>query len=350
VTQPAEFDVPADFIRTACQSLMDFQHQRPQHRLPTLKASLHQAAAQLLQPGESMDFLAFCRAFLSNPRTDTVVTAPANTGKIGLVAQFFQEDGQWRAVLNGLYPGGGKLFARWLHLFPDYVRERVGDWLNVGDPIAFPWQGWSNVNFQPVKTKKGLQVPGGRQGSAASISLGAIKVRQDAGGPVLARDGQILNMTDLGLEAPSTRPPVMQILWSLGVPYVSVDTFWPEGRVRQPMSDHWHYLPRVEQGVWVLARAAWEMDGDLASRLSALPEVDFYLEASAAMDKAAVPKRFFARIKGQKPQYVDREDALSMQSFRKMLQANDQNCLLEELLPNWQPGQQVHEIILEISG
>jgi hypothetical protein len=349
VTQPATGDIPGTFAKQACAELSERISAEPFLRLPPLKSAVWAFARQQMQPGGQMNFLDFANEFLSHPpAVETGERYPNRPGKIGIVAQMFQENGVWRAVLNGLYPGGGKMYARWLHLFPEYVRDRVGDWLRADGAIAFPWQGWSNVNFQPLKTAVSVRVPENRIAGGKSVLLGDLSVRLDENGPVLTDGENILHMTDLGLEGPQTRPPVMQVLWQLGVPYVSIEVLWPDGRTRERVGDHWWHYPRIISGVWVLVRDGWEMDQSLVEHLVSLPEDDFFLKVRAEMTTIGLPARFFVRIQGQKPQYTDRDDALSMQLFQKMLAQAEGSCFLEELLPVQKDEGRTMEFIVEM--
>jgi hypothetical protein len=64
----------------------------------------------------------------------------ANPIKTGALLQVFQENGQQKAVLNALYPGGGKLLSRWLHLFDAQYSRVVAQWNAEPHLAAFPWQ------------------------------------------------------------------------------------------------------------------------------------------------------------------------------------------------------------------
>ena len=89
------------------------------HRMSAFRSKLYQFARDYLKEGEAIDFLTFSQRFLEawNQLGTEQLDAPSYSGKMGALLQVFEENGNYKAVVNALYPGGGKLFARWLPLF-----------------------------------------------------------------------------------------------------------------------------------------------------------------------------------------------------------------------------------------
>ncbi|MFN0015500.1 MAG: lantibiotic dehydratase [Saprospiraceae bacterium] len=261
----------------------------------------------------------------------------AGLPQAGVLFQFFQQNGQWQAVVNAMYPSGGKMFARWQHLFP----HAVSTWLyKPNGAIPFPWQGYFNANYQPATADSVLAVPGGRvraKSNGREYLLGNVEVvrKQD---DLLLYDrvtGQSLTLTDLGLEAPETRPPAVYLLWLLGVPFVSVEHLLPEGGVWEELiSGVWHRLRQYKDNV-VVARAAWVVEQACWAEwlVGDEPDAIFFQKMRAVLSNHGVPRHLMANLAGQQSRHFDRGSPLSILLFRKMLRQGIGNLFLTEFLP-----------------
>jgi hypothetical protein len=260
-----------------------------------------------------------------------------------------------------MYPGGGKLFARWLPLFSATLTEQLEFWHNSVQTMVldFPWQGWSNANFQPTFSKISLAVPDGRvrhSPGGQALFLSDLAIRLDGRGfPQLFEKQQkrAILFTDLGLEAPETRPPVMQILWHLGVPIVSSGALLPDGFKWEKQGLEILHRPRVEYKSLVLARAAWVLPSSVWEKI--FSEEKLQAEriglGVAAIKALGIPARFFGQFteNREKPQFFDLESPISALLFEKTLRAGVGNLLLTELLPmpeQWL-GDRAWEFVLE---
>ena len=352
-------------------------------RLPTAYPEARAAWLGFVQentaPGKPVGFLELCRAYLkktryaaptrpatSSTRPTTSSTRPTTSSrrasgspqKIGALIQPFCENGRWYAVVNSLYPGGGKLFARWLPLFSSEVTDAVQDWFQSGPQpnavVQFPWQGYFNANNQPQLAADVLFVPGGRTRPAAlptrpttssrrtsaggdACLLGNLELIRENDAPQL-RDGATgrpVELVDLGLEASETRPPVMQLLWQLGVPYVSLAQLLP-GDAWQPLKNRQALYRRryVFRGL-VLARAAWLVEETVWKLWleSTNTELDFFKKTRSILAQLNVPRHFFGHLGPAKPQYFDGDSPLFMQLFRKNLEQGGGVLILTEMLP-----------------
>lgn len=336
-------------------------HNSGEQPLPPFRARLHHFASETLQPGQVLDFQVFCQLFLAAPTVETTVYAPLRPGKIGALLQVYQDSGAPQAVVNALFPGGGKLFARWSHLFTTALPEALAVW-NGPEMVPFPWQGWSNANFQSFGSRQALSVPDGRVGKATpdnTLLLSDLGVRLGAYGPELVdkKSLKTVLLTDLGLEAPESRPPAIQVLWHLGVPYVS-SVVLP----REPWKMAENGLKTRKRTTFkslVLARAAWEWPLESLKRklkTSHQPWQRFWTLKKSLRD-AGVPRFFFARLQEQrqKPQFFDYNSPVSMLLLEKMLTAGSEGYLLiEEMLPTpdqWvlgASGNYVGEFVVEL--
>lgn len=332
-------ELPETTVQSLVNQLSDCWKSREKHKLPPFRARLLSFANASLQQGQVIDFQLFCQSFFAWNGPVTAQYADTYAGKLGAMIQIFNEDGANKAVVNAMFPGGGKLFSRWLHLFPTAFSEALREW-NQNCGIPFPWQGWSNANFQPATDSGALAAPGGRVGGApknAGILLADIAVKFTGQGLTLIdkKSGNALIFNDMGLESPDSKPPVIQVLWHLGVPHVSSISLLPEENRRQETSMGGlvvQHCPRLEYESLVLARASWTIPV-VPHKMS---HADHFFQHNGLLRQLGVPRFFFARqAEGRhKPQFFDRDSPVSMLLFEKMLdKCGDAGLYIEEMLP-----------------
>ncbi|MEI6409574.1 MAG: lantibiotic dehydratase [Bacteroidota bacterium] len=342
VEQSVDCALPPTIMQDLVVAISKLWHQKSTHPLPRFKSQLSLFAQQTLHEHDTMDFMAFSRAFLAaKPQLDLLeikpVHAPGYKGKIGALVQIFKEGDTYKAVLNALFPGGGKLFARWIHLFPAQAREQLEGWMTEQSPevIPFPWHDWSNANFQPFQHTNGLAVPDGRLKAQQEFQLGDLQVVRTAEGPRLKRPDTeaLVWLTDLGLEAPTQKMPVLQVLWQLGVPHVSVFSLHPEEQAWQPRGYACRYRARVETGMLVLLRASWVFEPAAFERFLTLSDALFFREIQDLFQSLDIPERFFVQYASEKPQYFDYCNPLSMKQLQLILRQNAKTLVITEMLP-----------------
>ncbi len=327
-----------------------------EHVITGMRAQLQVFGKKCLSVGTQMPFLDFCKAFMQDPSaqdaTENPVYIPAYSGKIGMMLQPFLENGQWRAVINGLYPGGGKMYARWLHLFSNTLREQLEPWMDAIDAYPFPWHDWNNANFQPLTSTRALRTPDARRNTANGLDLNALWVRHAEHGEIVLWDDQQnkrVHLIDLGLEAPSVKPPVFQLLWHLGTPYVSVAALLPKEAAWVQLQPACFYRPRIEAGPLVLFRASWRLDAAWCAQFSELKNADFFFAFPKACKSLNIPSQFFARINQEKPQYFDQNNPISMLQLEKWMRQHPASLWITEMLPlPAQAGKSATELVLEI--
>lgn len=310
-----------------------WQH-RPSPEAPPERRAFLAFARARLDEGHSGHFMALAEAFLrvaAKSAPESIPEAhPPKPQRIGALFQTFEEDGQRCAVLNALYPGGGKLFARWLHLFPPVLTEALQTWLNAhadeAAVVAFPWQGYSNANLQPPLTRHALAVPNGRTQplpGGQTFWLGHLALGFEHSEIYLydVPSGQRISLTDIGLEAAELRPPVLRLLWQAGVPYASRHALLPE-RSAQTLESGVQHWPRYRQGRWVLDRARWRIEPDLwetwapakASRSSE------FRHLRACLRRLRIPRHFTVVWgKNEEPMFFDADSPLSLQLLARKL-------------------------------
>ncbi|MBX2889953.1 MAG: lantibiotic dehydratase [Saprospiraceae bacterium] len=353
VTQSVESNVPLEVMETLAKDLTTYWQANKASVLSPFRARLVAFAQRNMADGQCVGFLDFCeRFFASNTATSenrAERCAQDFVGKMGALLQVFRNDsGDFSAVVNALFAGGGKMFARWLHLFPAEATSQLQHW-NVGGAkgagfdeevltVAFPWQGWSNANFQPALFHNALAVPDGRTNpirDGRMVLLGNLEVRWEAGCLQLIdrESNKPIVFSDLGLEAPETRPPAMQVLWHLGMPQISLERLlahrrWAEGGAG------WRVAERVAHGSLFVARKMWNIEDVLLERWRfEQRESRFFRLVRKELSDMEVPQRFFGRLSHGKPQYFDVNSPLSMQLFAKMLRNQRGSLLVTEMLP-----------------
>ena len=349
--------LPPDVIQQLMGQLADCWRQSGPPSAASFRSALQAYAASELAIGETQPFLDFCQKFLARKadwEKQPPAVIPPFPGKIGALMQVFKtEEGSYSAVINGLFPGGGKLMVRWLHLFPTELRERLQDWFPTG-AMAFPWQGWSNVNFQPALAVTSLSVPDGRVGGldGAARLLGNLEVKRTAEGPVLMDrlSGRRIWFTDLGLESPATRPPAMQVLWHLGLPMVSLENLWPAQPAWENQGAGWSYLPREVFQALVLRRATWRIGAE--TWRTWLPVKGTPAERMLHLRQALqdmLPTQFFVRFHGHKPQYMNLDSPVCLLLLEKMLRSGQGDLWCVEMLPEVEQGnlERVGELVVE---
>jgi hypothetical protein len=324
------------------------------------QAHVFSKAAALLQNGDSMPFPDFARAVLEMPHgTPGIVQPLPYQGPIGALLQVFQEEnGEYKAVVNGLFAGGGKMFARWLHLTSGDALEQLRmRWMQLQDQdkqtiwCQFPFQSWSNANFQPSLAQFSLAVPGGRFANMPdSIRIADLQVCRENDFIFLKspQSGKMVRTLELGLESIHEKTPIMQILWWLTHPYVSLRQCL-EGLQKQRIGEGVIYMPRVERENLVLRRAEWEVEARVfKSWLRNSPEETFN-SIHTAFNALQISSHFFAATDGERPQYFCRNIPVSMLLLEKMLHNTaSTRLIITEMLPDpEQAGDYVTEIVME---
>lgn len=343
VEYPVQGNVPLEVVEQVADQIASCLKNATTYEISGLRAQIMHFGAKILPLGESVPFLDFCKLFLTDQtpnKSNLRVEMPLPAGKIGALLQFYTTDsGEYRAVLNGLFPGGGKMMARWQHLFPTDLKEQMQKWWPE-EVLAFAWQDWSNANFQPVLSRESVQVPGGRVGGHtpdAGIRLSDVWVHQTKHGLEL-RDpssGRRVVFSDLGLEQSASRPPVIQILWQLGVPYISASILTGK-EDWTTLESGIFFKKRLEYQSIIINRAAW-MLGEKAWRKYWFEEVwsdeKQFLLLRETLAGWGVPRRFFASINEETSRYFDQDSPLLMQSFWHMLSGSTGSLYLSEMLP-----------------
>lgn len=257
-----------------------------------------------------------------------------HTGPIGCLLQPFRdENGQIKAVLNAIYPAGGKIFARWLHLFPAEKTEQLRQFLKEYPQLhEFSWYNRFNANLHPVLVPAQIRIPGGANVSG-SLPAGALRVALNTDQQVvlLGPDGTEIRFSDPGLEELSSRPAFIQALLLAGYPRIGKELL-PTG-TWEIVGEDIGYRPRVESGAVVIHRAAWRLEPIFWSDLLRLSGGLFFREVRQRFREKGLPYFFFIKENKEKSLYISLNSPISVLLLEKMVRSKAV-LWLEEVLPN----------------
>ncbi len=148
-------------------------------------------------------------------------------------------------------------------------------------------------------------------------------------------------------------PPVMQVLWHLGVPMVSSEYLLPLNGVGWRQFGEIRQRQRVEFQSLVLTRAAWELPQEVWVKLfqEGKSQAARIGSGTIALEEWGIPRRFFGQFtaRREKPQFFDMDSPISMLLLEKNIRGGTGNLLLTEMLPmpeHWL-GERAMEFVVE---
>lgn len=336
VSIPVQAKMSDDAWTTIVSDIDRILHDAAPYRLGGLYARLFHFANREMHPDKPIPFFDFCKRFLqaASQQSDAEVIVNQSNTCLGALVQPFQTgDGKYKAVLNALYPGGGKMMARWLHLFPSDVSAALQAWWPE-EIMVFPWQDWANSNFQPPLGKKTIAVPAGRVGKGMKqIDLNKVSVQRTKNELFLvdSSNGKRIVFSDLGLETPADKPPAMRILWHLGRPHISAGFLHAQNEWEQ-IDAQVKFRKRTERHSIVVARATWLVEKE-GWQLAQSTDLDICFQLRQKLSLWKVPRYFFASTQHEKPRFFDACSPLLLLEFASMIRHLEGAIRLTEMLP-----------------
>lgn len=268
-------------------------------------------------------------------------------------------DGELRlAVRRGFYVAGfGKMFSRFLYLFPESFAEEVRE-NNLGltgetlaelcDDASF------NANLHPpllpAEIGSALGESRGRGIEILPADLVVVRDPRDAGSLALrhARTGHTVLPVDTGFMNPDARPPLFRLLSSF-TPGPSFSMLLPEMRAAEPQeSPAVTVRPRITcNGRIVLWRRSWQVPGPVYPRPGEREsEADYFARLARWRRRHGIPDEIYvtfeatgspaepADLEARKPQHIDFRSPLLAGLFGHGAPEHDKFlAILEERLP-----------------
>lgn len=329
---------------------------------------------QLLQQVQITQANAMPYTVCINAVSANTSNSTATAGSMAMFTQLFQENNQYKGVINHFLPGMGKVAGRFLYLFDEQVTQAFNEWnnrLHAGaTPVELSDCSGFNANIHPPLLPYELHIPGSQHNFPANRQL-AVKdlvIQYDAAGDSLYLYHQILNTRvfafDCSLESFYRRSHFYQLLAHFNFENrVSVKQF-------NKSVDKWItdkslttgilYKPRIvfEDEV-ILRRAGWVVQTEcLPVQNNQQTEAAWFVALNTWRLQHQIPEQIFVYLRSPyflepeknqgtgrddyKPQYIHFGMPLLAGVFRKMISRSKQ-IYLEEMLPHISHWQQNDE-------
>jgi lantibiotic biosynthesis protein len=314
-----------------------------------------------LQAGENVDI----------PKEDFPEPGGAAAGKLrsgGTFAQVYYENGELKAVLNASFPGFGKMFSRFLHLFDGSLTEELRTWNTEGVSEDIMVENcdasFFNANLHPPLMPFEIWIPGGQNSLPADkqIPITDITVQYDQGSSLLKLihkpTGKNVYVFDLGFQGQKGRSQLFQMLsrftlsrylhWALLTNTINV-------KVRELSSGkEIVVLPRISfENRIVIQRKTWLIKKEnLPVAGPNEGEEEYFLKLNLWRKKAGLPDQVFVYITNHgemetltpeqlaklgrdsyKPQYINFNSHLLVNLLSKMIDRVPVLLRAEEMLP-----------------
>ncbi len=299
-----------------------------------------------------------------------------NTHKsIGSLLQVYQEEGKTKVFVDAVIAGYGKMWGRFLHLFPKDIIGAIRDRNESLVPQAMIWAenidaSVYNPNIHPPLLQREVQVPGGQQllPEMQQLRLEDLELRQQSSNHKIKLwhkpSGKEVKLFDFGFEAIENRSPLYRLLDSL----FSYDLVGPnvlvnllDQKISKKEDADIQHLPRITAGDHlVLRRRAWGIPKSfLPLKLKGEEELTYFVRIQDWIKTLNIPKRVFIRVsalntekrpKGDhyKPQYIDFDSIAFIDLFSRLLTKVTDSLLIEEMLPKAEGEMFVKELVLEM--
>jgi hypothetical protein len=312
-----------------------WRHQSP----PSESSQLQQFRAEVAN-GASPQLIEFQRFIHTTSERVSAASKQTDNFPITALVQPWLDaaTGEWRAVLNQFAVGGGRLYSRWSHLLSKELLQDLRQWQTRWPSLTpLTWQGWFNANFQELPPVPLIALPGDRTGAQKSWPISEVQFTVNPTTNVLEMrhpSSEVpLWFFDLGLEAATTRPPELQLLWQAGAPSVSKYDF--QRNDWQIIEVGISHRPRFEQDMMVYSRAAWRLEKNALDELLSQRGFDFFRAIRLKIKALSMPRHLFYKIGNTTGQWLDMDSPILVALLEKTLRATSTPVTLyiEEMLP-----------------
>jgi lantibiotic biosynthesis protein len=284
------------------------------------------------------------------PTSNAPIVVPARPVEVpvGALLQPFSEGGSTGFVLNALFPGGGKVVGRWLHLFDAKATEAVkAQHRACPNLYALNWYHAFNANMHPPVAARSVQLPG-VAATVGGIKVGDLRARRAADGHLELfnpTDQMPVFWADMGLEEATSRPLLVQILLLLGQPPLSKSQWVVHSP--ETIGTHVQYQPRQVVGSVVVQRASWRFEAGFWAEMLSLDAYSFFLAWQKMVRDYQLPLHLFVKMSGETSLYAGVNSPLHVALLQKTIRNNQPSwVVLEEMLPV--PEERAWEVSLDI--
>ncbi len=279
-------------------------------------------------------------------------------GSWGIFAQILpSKDEPVKMVINKTFVGYGKLFSRFLHVFPNEIENEIVRWnsnyqtdslfCEINDASYF------NANLHPPLMPFEVSIPGGHSNGDPDgkipVNELSIRLNQEEENLELIHipSGKRTFIFDLGFQSIRGRSPLFSLLqsFSWGDPFNTFHLLNTVNRFsnKDKSKDEIHILPRIvfERDI-ILQRKAWIIPPDQFPQKNSQESDDrYYLKVQQWRKKHQIPDEIFIRINSgkefkkddHKPQYIQLSHPLFIRLLGKITSKTKYDIKVEEMLP-----------------
>lgn len=282
---------------------------------------------------------------------------------------FFQFGTSGIPVVNGIFPGYGKMFSRFLHLFDESFSQQLVqlNYKDVNENNLILAENsdstFFNANIHPPLLKKEIRIPGGfnRTKKRDQISVSELEVRfcEEEKKCVLyhSNSGKKIEVIDLGFESHERRSELFQLLDKFNnTRYLG---FRPVCELVNRIielkfelkNEPFKIYPRVVlSNEIVIQRKNWILDVDeLKKKINVTDGIDFSTGISKLKEELDIPNEVYVTIdphlkfdkknsnkrnrNAVKPQFIDFESIFFLRLLSKTIIQAEKSLKIEEMYP-----------------
>ena len=276
--------------------------------------------------------------------------------------QLYKTNGVSKAFSDTVLMGYGKMFGRFLHLFPKSLTKAIGDnnaklnqsflWVENVDASVY------NPNIHPTLLTREIQMPGSQNNLDKKLQVPIkdleIQLNNDSDGLILfnKKQNQRVIIFDYGFEALDNRSPMYQLLatfnYKLTGPEILTDLL--DNKLQQKDAQGVIHWPRISVGKHlIIRRRGWGVPKTLLpEKINAETSANYFLRLNQWRRMLHIPEKVFIIIDAPefkedkktrsqsddyKPQYIDFASPLLVQLFSKLIAKTPTYLKIEEMLP-----------------
>ena len=298
------------------------------------------------------------------------------TYKYSGLFQFYKEDEKTKAVINGLSPGYGKLYGRFLHMFPEEITKDLQEWnkpVNEGYIIAENKDAsYYNVNLHPPLVEYEIKMHHSQNqlSSQYQIPVSEMVIRRGDSGRDFylysSKTQKHIDITDLGFENPKARSPMFQLINGFRETHGTYRIFLKMVNeiYVQENEEGIRFYPRVViDEHLILQRSAQVMDVSFFPKINKNDHAaDFFYQIQKFKQLHNLPQYVFVQpirdfsnpeniLKQDfyKPQFIDLHAPISIEILKSIIQKHQGKIKIEEMLPmpNQLDSKYVREDVIE---